>query len=82
MLHMMRTAREMPTLEGRRLLVCRRLLAFMIFMQSHPNQLHYDRLFYAEYETLCTQILGLVEEKEGIPDTIVAAALRAMACQV
>ena len=81
LLQKIRVAKRFDTTEGRRHLVCNRLMAINIFLQSVQNPEQISTFFMAEGE-LVYEIIALVEADKAVPEPIRTLALKAIAVQV
>lgn len=81
LLQKIRVAKRFSSIEGRRQLVCNRLMAINVFLQSVHNPEHISAFFMAEGE-LVNEIIALVEAEKLVPESIRTLALKAIAVQV
>lgn len=81
LLQKIRVAKRFNSLEGRRQLVCNRLMAINVFLQSVHNPEQITMFFMGEGE-LVSEIIALVEAEKAVPEPIRTLALKAIAVQV
>lgn len=81
LLQKIRVAKRFDTTEGRRQLVCNRLMAINVYLQSVHNPEQISTFFMAEGE-LVNEIIALVEADKAVPEPIRTLALKAIAVQV
>ena len=76
-----RVAKRFARLEGRRSLVADRLMAFFVLLQASPNHDDMAAFFLTEGEFV-SELVGLLEADDAVPEDVRILALRALAVQV